>query len=81
MTQARDGGEGSDPQNKDFNVSRSWENSNIVRADTIYNPCNVYATECIFYGEDLTYTSEFLAKEVKPLRVWRLRGIREVEAQ
>ena len=57
----RGGGEGSDPQNKDFNVSRSWENPSIVRADTIYNPCNVYAPECIFYGEYPTYTSEFLA--------------------
>lgn len=62
MTQAQGvGGEGSDPQNKDFNVSRSWENSSIVRTDAIYNPFNVYAPECIFYGEYLTYASEFLA--------------------
>lgn len=54
------GGEGSDQQNKDFNVSRSWESSRIVRADTIYNPFNVYAPECIFYGGHPTYTDEFL---------------------
>lgn len=46
-------------QNKDFNVFRNWENSNTVRANTIYNPFSVYAPRCIFYAAHLKYTAEF----------------------